>query len=82
MTKSKIYERYKRDDDFRTRTNDKHEYCITYTHISKQMMILLFTFRCSSILARFLQGTNLLAQSRDFHQRERVFAKVFFRGSD
>ena len=32
---------------------------------------------------RFLQGTNLPAQSRDFHQkRERVFAKVFFRRGD
>ena len=35
-----------------------------------------------SRLSRFLQGTNLFAQSRDFHQRERIFAKVFFRRRD
>ena len=38
--------------------------------------------RSVSSIHRLFQRTNLFAQSRDFHERKRVFAKVFFGGSD
>jgi len=59
-------------------------FCLLFYFSTQMMMRKTARIKKSMMkkLIRFLQGTNLFAQSRDFHQGERVFAKVFFRRGD